>query len=101
MNQMQQMLMQANKMQRELEKAHAALAEKEFETSKGGMVRLVMKGDKTISVLDIEKDALDPENKEMLEESIKMALTELGETIDKESAAIEEKVTGRKGGFPF
>ena len=36
MNQMQQMLMQAQKMQREMAKANAALDEKEFKVSKNG-----------------------------------------------------------------
>ena len=35
---MQQLMMQAQKMKRELEKAKAALAEQEFEVSKGGAV---------------------------------------------------------------
>ena len=45
MNQMQQLLMQANKMQRELQKAHEALNEKEFTASNAGMVEVTMKGD--------------------------------------------------------
>lgn len=99
MNQMQQMLMQAQRMQRELEKARAALAEQEFSVSKGGMVELVMKGDRTISSLSIDPDALDPENKEMLEDAISMALNEALEQIQEASDAIEEKVTGKKGLF--
>ncbi len=99
MNQMQQMLMQAQRMQRELEKARAALAEQEFSVSKGGMVELVMKGDRTISSLSIDPDALDPENKEMLEDTISMALNEALEQIQEASDAIEEKVTGKKGLF--
>lgn len=99
MNQMQQMLMQAQRMQRELEKARAALAEQEFSVSKGGMVELVMKGDRTISSLSIDPDALDAENKEMLEDAISMALNEALEQIQEASDAIEEKVTGKKGLF--
>ena len=49
MNPMQQMMMQAQRMQRELAKAKAALAEQEFKVSKGGMVELTMKGDRTYS----------------------------------------------------
>ena len=101
MNQMQQMLMQAQKMQREMAKANAALDEKEFKVSKNGMVELTITGNNTIKALDIDADALDPENKEMLEEAIKMAFEEALKQIAQERAEIEEKITGRAGGFGF
>ena len=101
MNQMQQMLMQAQKMQREMAKANAALDEKEFKVSKNGMVELTITGNNTIKALDIDADALDPENKEMLEEAIKMAFEEALKEIAEESAEIGEKITGRAGGFGF
>jgi DNA-binding YbaB/EbfC family protein len=101
MNQMQQMLMQAQKMQREMAKANAALDEKEFKVSKNGMVELTITGNNTIKALDIDADALDPENKEMLEEAIKMAFEESLKQIAEERAEIEEKITGRAGGFGF
>ncbi len=101
MNQMQQMLMQAQKMQREMAKANAALDEKEFKVSKNGMVELTITGNNTIKALDIDADALDPENKEMLEEAIKMAFEEALKQIAEERAEIEEKITGRAGGLGF
>ena len=101
MNQMQQMLMQAQKMQREMAKANAALDEKEFKVSKNGMVELTITGNNTIKALDIDADALDPENKEMLEEAIKMTFEEALKQIAEERAEIEEKITGRAGGFGF
>lgn len=99
MNQMQQMLANAQRMQREMQKAQAALAEKEFTVSKNGMVELVMKGDRTVQSLVIDKDALDPENAELLADTIVLALNEALETIDAEHEAIEEKVTGKGGIF--
>jgi len=101
MNQMQQMLMQAQKMQREMAKANAALDEKEFKVSKNGMVELTITGNNTIKALDIDADAFDPENKEMLEEAIKMAFEEALKQIAEERAEIEEKITGRAGGLGF
>ncbi len=100
MNQMQQMLMQAQKMQRELAKAQNELAEKEFKITKAGMVEVTLKGNKTISSLVIDKDALDPENAEMLQEAIVMAINEGLEKIQKATDEIESKITGRTG-FPF
>lgn len=99
MNQMQQMLMQAQRMQRELAKARAALAEQEFKAAKGGMVELVMLGDRSVKSLSIDEAALEPDNKEMLEEAITMALNECLAAIEKENDEIEEKVTGKNGLF--
>ena len=99
MNQMQQMLMNAQRMQRELQKAHAALDAKEFHVSKGGMVELTMLGNRTIKELVIDKDALDPENAELLSETITLALNEALEAIDAENDEIEERITGKNGLF--
>ncbi len=100
MNPMQQMLMQAQKMQRELTKAKNELAEKEFKISKAGMVEVVLKGDGTVASITIDKDAIDPDNVEMLQDTIKMAVNEGLEKVKEESDAIEEKITG-KSGLPF
>ncbi len=99
MNQMQQMLMNAQRMQRELDKARAVLAQTEFKASKAGMIELTMMGDRTIKEIKIDKEALDPENAEDLEEAIRLALNEALEKINKASDEIEEKVTGRTGLF--
>ena len=98
---MQQMLRQAQKMQRELAKAQAQLAEKEFTVSKGGAVTVVLKGDKTIVSVSVDEDAFDKDNKEMVEEMIVLAINEAQEKIDEESEAINEKITGRPGGLGF
>lgn len=100
MNPMQQMLMQAQKMQRELAKAKEALAEKEFKVSKAGMVEVTIKGDGTVASISLDKDAIDPDNVEMLQDTIKMAINEGLEKVSQESDAIEEKITGRTG-LPF
>ena len=99
MNQMQQMLMNAQRMQRELQKAHAALAETEFKVSKAGMVEIVMMGDRTLKDIQIDKDALDPEMQEDVQEAIKLAINEALEKINAANEEIEEKITGKTGLF--
>jgi len=96
---MQQMLMQAQKLQRELQKAQDELKQKEFTVSKGGMVTVVVKGDHKVLSINVDEDAIDPANKEMLEETIALAINEAIETIEKESEAINQKMTGRSGGL--
>ena len=96
-NPMQEILVQPQRMQRELKKAHDELEQKEFKVSKSGMVELVVLGSRKIKSINIDKDALDPENKEMLEEAISLALNEALEQIAKENDEIETKITGQKG----
>lgn len=98
---MQQMMIQAQKMQREMQKAQAELAAKEFTITKAGLVTVVVMGDKSIKSVNIEEDGFDKDNKEMVEEMIASAINEAIEKIDAESDAINERITGRSGGFGF
>ena len=96
---MQQLMIQAQKMQRELKKAKDQLHEQEFSKNQSGVVNVTVKGDKTILKIDIDKDAL--EDKEMVEEMIVLALNELFDQIDEQEAEIEEKLAGGAKGFGF
>ena len=96
---MQQMMAQAQRMQRELRKAMEALAEQEFVSNKGGLVKVTLMGDKRVKSIVIDKDAFDPENKEMIEASIVLAINELTEQIKKAEEEINERITGSRGGF--
>ena len=98
---MQQMMIQAQKLQRELKKAKDELAKKEFTTSKSGLVTVTMLGDRTLTELTIDEDGFEKENKEMVEELIISAINELYEKISDAETAIEENITGRAGGFGF
>ena len=96
---MQQMLAQAQKMQRELQKAMNELKEKEFVINKNGMVVVTVTGNKEVKSIDIDNDAMDVENKDMVQESIVLALNEAFAKIDAEAEAINERITGRAGGL--
>lgn len=101
MNQMQQMIIQMQKTQRQLQKAHAELEEKEFKVNKAGLVEIVVLGSKEIVSIKIEDDGFEPDNKEMIEDLIKDGLNEIYAQIDKESSEIGEKIAGKTGGFGF
>ena len=96
---MQQMMAQAQKMQRELKKAMDALAEQELSVNKSGAVTVVMMGDGSIKSIEIDDDAFEKENKEMVQDLIVMAINELDEKVEAAKEAINEKITGSKGGF--
>ena len=98
---MQQMMAQAQKMQRELQKAMRELEAKEFTFSKGGAVTVKMYGSGQVISVNIDEDAFDKDNKEMVENLIVMAINEGLEAIETEKEAINERITGQKGGFGF
>ena len=98
---MQQMMIQAQKMQRELKKAMDELAKQEFTVSKGGAVTVVMMGDGSLKSVSIEEDAFEKENKEMVEELIVMAIKELSEQVQEAKEEINERITGSRGGMGF
>ena len=98
---MQQMMAQAQKMQRELKKAMAALAEKEFVVSKGGAVTVTVLGSKEVKAIEIDKDAFDEDNREMVQDMIALAINEAIAQIDEEAEEINERITGQPGGFGF
>ena len=98
---MQQMMIQAQKMQRELQKAQEALAKKEFKVTKAGLVTITVLGSKEVKSIEIEEDGYEKDNKEMIEELIVTGLNELFEQIDEESEEINKRITGRSGGLGF
>ena len=98
---MQQMMAQAQKMQRELKKAMAALAEKDFVVTKGGAVTVTVLGNKEIKAVEIDKEAFDEDNREMIQEMIALAINEAISKIEEEAEEINERITGQPGGFGF
>ena len=98
---MQQMMIQAQKMQRELKKAMDELAKQEFTVTKGGAVTVVMYGDGSLKSVSIEEDAFEKENKDMVEDLIVMAVKELAEQVEEAKEEVNERITGSRGGMGF
>jgi len=71
------LLQQAQKMQQDMLAAQEALKDEVVEASAGGgMVKVVMTGDLELKSLQIEPDAVDPEDVEMLQDMIVAAVNE-------------------------
>ena len=96
---MQNLLAQAQKMQRELKKAHEDLAQEEFSVSEGGAVTVVFYGDRKIKKVDIDAAALEADNKEMIEEMLKLAIDEALKNIKLAEDEINTRITGRAEGM--
>lgn len=87
------LMQQAQKMQRDLEKTQKELNATLFEfDSAGGAIHISIYGNRKIEKIDIDKDAIDPEDKEMLEDMIKIAVNDAIEAIDKENEKIQSKL---------
>ncbi len=88
---------QVNKLQEEMAKTQAALAEEELTvTSGGGMVTVVVTGQQEIRSLKIAPEAVNPEDVEMLEDLVLAAVTE---ALAKSKALQEERMGGLTGGL--
>lgn len=85
---MAQIMKQAQKMQDEMKKKHDEIEMQEFEaTAAGGAVKVVLTGKKEVKTLEIAKDIVDPDDIEMLQDSITAAMNEaLRKVIDSEES---------------
>lgn len=92
---MKQMMRQAQKMQKELNKAQEEIATMSFEaTAGGGMVKAVASGDMNITALTIDPDAVDPEDVEMLQDMVVAAVNEALRGVSEMSNQRMNAVTG-------
>ena len=96
---MQQMLIQAQKMQREMQKEQYALGKKEFKVSKNGIVTVTMMGTRELVAIEIADAGLDKEDKEFLELTIKDAINDCLKQIEEANEAIQAKMANRIPGF--
>lgn len=92
---MKNMMKQAQKMQVEMARVQQELENKEVEaTSGGGVVRVVVSGKLELKQLEIDQDAIDPEDKEILEDMILGAVNEGLRKAQEMAASEMKKVTG-------
>ena len=95
--QMQNMLKKARKMQEDMQKIQEELKQQTVDVSVGGgAVALIMNGEKKIVSLKIAKDAIDPEDPEMLEDLITTAVNEAGKKADE---MVQKGMSGVTGGL--
>ena len=100
---MNNLMKQAQKMQRQMEENQKALDEKEYTAAAGGgAVEIKMTGKKEITKVTIDPDAIDPEDVETLEEMIQIAVNQVLRQQEEDSASMMSGLTGGLGGgFPF
>ncbi|MER5700977.1 MULTISPECIES: YbaB/EbfC family nucleoid-associated protein [Micromonospora] len=97
---MQQMLKQAQKMQQQIAKAQAELAEAELTgTAGGGLVTATVSGSGDIKSIKIDPKAVDPEDVETLEDLVVAALHNAAEAARVLTEQKMGPVAGGAGGL--
>ena len=98
---MQALMQQAQRMQREMEKAQKDLETKEFEIiSAGGGIKVTITGSKVVKNIEIDEDIIDPEEKDMLQDMIVVAINEaISKVISEEQKIVAKQQSNMR--FPF
>ena len=102
---MNNLMKQAQKMQRQMEVTQKEMEEKEYEaTAGGGAVTVKVSGKKDVLSVKLSEEVVDPDDIEMLEDLIVAATNEALRQLEEDSAKSMEALTGGLnlgGGFPF
>lgn len=94
---MNSLLKQAQTLQKKMEKMTADLAQKEYYAESGnGLVKLCLLGDYRLKNIEISPEILHGDDKEMIEDLIKIAYQNAKEQLEKESRS---QMSGM--GLPF
>ena len=104
---MNNLMKQAQRMQRQMEETTKELETKEYTaTAGGGAVSVTVSGKKEVTAVKLTEEVVDPDDIEMLEDLIVAATNEAFRQMEAESAEAMSKLTGGLGGalgggFPF
>lgn len=94
---MQQLMLRAQRMQQDVQRAQAELAEREFTASSGGgMVAVTVNGGKEVKSIVINPACVDPEDVEMLQD---LVLSAVNEALRTATQTIEEEINKITGGL--
>jgi DNA-binding YbaB/EbfC family protein len=91
------LMAQVQKLQEEMAKTQTQLEHEEVSvTVGGGMVTVVATGDQKIKAVTIQKEVVDPDDVEMLQD---LVLSAVNDALDKSRALQEERMGGLTGGL--
>ena len=102
---MNNLMKQAQRMQKQMEEKTKEIEEKEWEASAGGgAVKVKVSGKKEILSVKLAEEVVDPDDIEMLEDLIVAATNEALRQMESESSKVMESLAGglgMGGGLPF
>lgn len=95
MKNINQLMKQAQQMQAKLTTLQKELAEREVESSSGGgMIKVKVNGKQEIISISINKECVDPNDVEMLEELVKTAVNQAVKESQEMVSGAMSKITG-------
>jgi DNA-binding YbaB/EbfC family protein len=95
------LMKQAQKMQKDMERLQQELQDKTVEaTAGGGAVTVIATGKKEIKEIIIKPEVVDPDDVEMLQDLILAAVNEALRQADEMTNSEMSKITGGMGGLP-
>ena len=96
---MNNLMKQAQRMQRQMEEKTKEMEEKEWEaTAGGGAVTVKISGKKEVLSVKLDPEVVDPDDIEMLEDLIVAATNEALRKVEEESSEMMSALTGGIGG---
>lgn len=100
---MNNLMKQAQRMQRQMEEGQKEMETKEFSAKAGGgAVEVVVTGKKEVVKVVLAEEVVDPEDIEMLQDLIVAATNEALRQAEEANTELMNKMTGGLGGgFPF
>ena len=101
---MNNLMKQAQRMQRQMEESQKELEEKEFTASAGGgAVEVTISGKKEVTKVTLKEEVVDPDDIEMLQDLIMAATNEALRMVEDANNQMMSKMTGgmNLGGLPF
>ncbi|MFD2729702.1 YbaB/EbfC family nucleoid-associated protein [Enterococcus camelliae] len=100
MGNMQGMMKQVQKMQKEMVKAQEVLNQREFTgESTNGYVKVTVTGDRKVKQVTIDPQIIDPDDVEMVEDLVAMAVNDVIQKVEKEIESTMGKYTKGIPGF--
>ena len=97
---MNNLMKQAQRMQRQMEEKTKEMEDKEFEaTAGGGAVTVKVSGKREILSVKLTEEVVDPDDIEMLEDLIMAATNEALRKMDEENSQMMQQLTGGLGGM--
>ena len=103
---MNNLMKQAQRMQKQMEEKSKEIEEKEWEASAGGgAVKVKVSGKKEVVAVELAEEVVDPDDIEMLQDLIMAATNEALRMMEEESTEAMSQIAGGLGGlgggFPF
>ncbi len=91
------LMARVQRMQEEMERVQAELAEQEIEvTAGGGAIRVIITGEQVVRRIELDPDVVDPEDVEMLQDLLVAAVNQ---AIERSQALASERLGALTGGL--